>query len=850
MLLRYPLFVALSVILAAPLAAQKGDRAGEVQDPPPTHIKVPPAPALSVEEAMKTFKVAPGFHLEVVAAEPLVHDPIAMMFGPDGRLWVLEMRGYMPDIDAKGENEPVGSIAVLEDTDGDGRMDKRTVFLDKLVMPRAFSLVDDGVLVAEPPHLWFARDKNGDGVADEKTEIATDYGNTTNPEHNSNGLMWAMDNWIYSANHSVRFHYGGGGKFSRDLTVSRGQWGISQDDVGRIYYNSNSDPLRVDAVPSAYLKRNPNFTATGSNVSVVPANLRVWPGRVTTGINRGYKSLDEEGKMFAVTAACGPVIYRGTLFPKEFLGDAFVCEPSGNLIKRIAIEARDGTVKGRNAYEGTEFITSTDERFRPVNLVNGPDGALYIVDLYRGVLQHRTYVTSYLRKQVEERALEQPRGLGRIYRIAPDNAPKAVFKSGLATATPEDLVKRLADENGWVRDTAQRLLVERRDAGVASALRAFAASSHNPLGRVHALWTLDGLGALDKAGVLRSLDDLDPRVVTVAVRLAEKFLTPKPDAEILARVTARTGASDASVRLQAAFTLGEVRTPAADAALRMLAINNPGQPFLIDAVVSGLGGREGAFITGLASETKNTATAPALAVAQATSAVLKSGEAARIDQVLALAGDATTPAWARGAVLDGVQGFLPKSPDGQVLLGSLPAEPKALVTLAAQKDSAEAPRATKLLASLKWPGKPGMAESKAEPFTPAQQALFEKGRAQFAAVCAACHQPTGLGLAGLAPPLVNSKWALGDERVLARIVLNGKAQENLIMPPMRAFDDETLAGVLTFVRRSWGHEAAAVAPKIIADARAAVAGRDEPWTEADLAELQQALAPARRTRKR
>ena len=842
---RYPLLVALSAILVAPLAAQKGDKAGEVQAPPPSHIKVPPAPALSVEEAMKTFKLAPGFHLEVVAAEPLVHDPIAMMFGPDGRLWVLEMRGYMPNIDAKGENEPLGSIAVLEDTDGDGRMDKRTVFLDKLVMPRAFALVGDGVLVAEPPHLWFARDKNGDGVADEKIEIAPDYGNTTNPEHNANGLMWAMDNWIYSANHSVRFRYEGGGKFSRDLTIARGQWGISQDDVGRIYYNSNSDPLRVDAVPSAYLKRNPNFTAAGTNVAVVPANLRVFPGRVTTGINRGYKSLDDDGKMFFVTAACGPVVYRGALFPKEFLGDAFVCEPAGNLIKRIAINPSDGTVKGRNAYEGTEFLTSTDERFRPVNLINGPDGALYIVDLYRGVIQHRTYVTTYLRKQVEDRALEQPRGLGRIYRIAPDNAPKAVFKSGLATATPEDLVKRLADENGWVRDTAQRLLVERRDAGVASALRALAASSHNPLGRVHALWTLDGLGALDKADVLRSLDDLDPRVVTVAVRLAEKFLTPKPDAEILARVTARTGASDASVRLQAAFTLGEVRTPAADAALRLLVINNSDQPFLIDAVVSGLSGREGAFIAGLASETKNPATAPTLAVAQATSAVLKSGEAARIDQVLALAGDAGTPAWARGAVLDGVQRFLPKSPDGKVLLGSVPAEPKPLLMLAAQKDSADAPRATKLLASLKWPGKPGMVTTAALPLTPAQQVLFEKGRAQFAAVCAACHQPTGQGLAGLAPPLVNSRWVLGDERVLARIVLNGKAQENLIMPPMRTFDDDTLAGVLTFVRRSWGHEAAPVAPKVIAEARAAVAGRDEPWSDADLTELQQDLVPVK-----
>ena len=845
---RRPFAAVLLASLIAPLLAQNGDRAGEVQAQPPAHIKVAPAPALPVEEALKTIKVAPGFHVEVVAAEPLVADPIAAIFGPDGRLWVIEMRGYMPDLDAKGENEPVGSIVVLEDTDGDGRMDKRTVFLDHLVMPRAFALVDDGVLVAEPPHLWFARDKNYDGVADEKIEIAADYGNTTNPEHNSNGLMWALDNWIYSANHSVRFRYEGGGKFARDFTISRGQWGIAQDDTGRIYYNSNSDPLRVDAIPSSYLKRNPNLTADGTNVAVVPANLRVWPGRVTTGINRGYKSLDDEGKMYAVTAACGPVVYRGALFPKEFLGDAFLCEPAGNLIKRIAIDARDGTVKGRNAYQGTEFITSTDERFRPVNLTNGPDGALYIVDLYRGLIQHRTYVTSYLRAQVESRGLEQPRGLGRIYRVVPDGAPKANFKSGLAGAAPADLVNRLGDANGWVRDTAQRLLVERRDPAVAPALRAFAADAANPLGRLHALWTLDGLGALDPAAVRRALGDTDARVAAAAVRLAGKFLTPKPDEEIFARLVTLTRTGDAQVRLQLALTLGDVRSPAGDAALRDLVAANARQPYLAGAAISGLAGREEAFVAALARESQDGAAMPTEAVALATSAVLKSGKTPRIETVLALAADERTPVWARSAVLDGVQRFLPKSPDGDVVPGRLAAEPKALVALAAQPGRPEAARATKLIASLKWPGKPGMKTEVVVPLTPAQQARFDKGAAQFAAVCAACHQPTGLGLAGLAPPLVNSNWALGDERVLARIVLCGKAQENLIMPPMRAFDDETLAGVLTYIRRSWGHDAAPVEPSVVAAARKAVAKRDEPWTESDLAELVQELGPVRRRR--
>src|SRR4051812_21684276 len=207
------LLLPLSLGFTAVLLAQNGDAAGEVQAPPPPHIQIPPSPILTPEEEMKTFSVAPGFHVELVAADPLVHNPVAMAFGPDGRLWVVEMSAFMPNPDGIGEDAKVGTVVVLEDTDGDGRMDKRKVFVDGLVMPRAFALVGDGVLVGEPPHLWYCRDTNGDGVADEKKEVAGDYGVTTNPEHTANGLMRALDNWIYSANHTTRFRYLGKGQF-------------------------------------------------------------------------------------------------------------------------------------------------------------------------------------------------------------------------------------------------------------------------------------------------------------------------------------------------------------------------------------------------------------------------------------------------------------------------------------------------------------------------------------------------------------------------------------------------------------------------------------------------------------
>jgi len=836
-------------MLATPLLAQRGDRAGEVQAPPPAHIVIPPAPVLTAEQALKSFTVTKGFHVELVAADPLLGDPISMQIAPDGKIWVLEMRGYMNDVDAKGEDQPLGVIAVLEDTDGDGRMDKRTVFAKDLVMPRAMSLVGDGVLIAEPPHLWFMRDTNGDGAADERTEIAKDYAHLTNPEHDSNGLAWMMDNWIYSANHTVRFRYVGAGKFTRDGTITRGQWGITQDDTGRLYYNSNSDPLRIDAVPSAYLRRNPNFTATGTNVQVAPARLPTFPGRVTPGINRGYNTLDKEGKLMSVTAACGPVIYRGGLFPAEFRGDAFIAEPSGNLIKRIKLTEKDGTVTGANAYEGTEFLTSTDERFRPVNLFNGPDGALYVVDLYRGILQHRTYVTSYLRKQIEERNLGQGIGLGRIWRIVPDGAPKANFKSGLATATTAQLVEKLGDANGWVRDTAQRLLVEKRDPAAAVMLRQAATVATHPLARVHALWALDGLGGLDKPTVLAALADQDARVCAAAVRVAEKFLKPTAEAEVVGKLAALAARTEPAVRLQLALSLGEAKMPAADAAMRALLIAAGAQPYLVDAVVSGLARREPEFVEAIVREAKDGDAAVKGAVVAATAGLVKANDAARLGRVLAVAADPKAPAWARTAVLDGVDRALPRMFDGKAIPATLSAEPKPLVALAAQGGTPESERATKLLASLRWPGKPGMAAAVEVKLAPAEQVRFDKGKAQFAALCAACHQPEGQGLVGLAPPLVYSRWVLADERILASIVLHGKADENLVMPTLKAaLDDDAIANVLTYVRNSWGHAAGAVTPEAVARVRTMTASREEPWNEIDLAELSQQLGGGRRNR--
>ncbi len=824
------------------LLAQKGDKPGEAQADLPSHIKPPPAPTLAPEEALKTLKLAPGFRAELAAADPLVGDPVAMTIGPDGRIWVVEMRGFMRNADGKGEDAKIGTISVLEDTDGDGRADKRTVFLDGLVLPRALALVGDGVLVAEPPHLWYARDTNGDGVADEKKEVFSDYGGTSNPEHTANGLMWALDNWIYNANHTQRFRYLGNGKFESESTVSRGQWGISQDDTGRIYHNSNSDPLRADLVPTAYLRRNPSLLkADGANVRLAPANLPIWPGRVTTGVNRGYKTLNAEGKITSVTAACGPLIYRSGLFPAEFHGNAFIVEPAGNLVKRMILTEAGGTITARNAYEGAEFITSTDERFRPVNTASGPDGALYVVDMYRGIIQHRIYMTSFLRKQVDDRGLADGVGMGRIYRIVPEGATRSKVKFDLAKESSAQLVTRLRAANSWWRDTAQRLLVERRDPASVGPLKETVRSGV-PLAKLHALWTLDGIGQLDRDTVLGALKDGDERVAAAAIRLAEKWLRMPGDTELYQAVTSVNAAQSPALTLQLALSLGESPAPAAVADLAAIAIRAGAQPFVADAIVSGLAGRENEFIELI--DVANASNQAATALTLATGAVLKSGDAARITQVLALLDPAAKVApWVRGAVLNGVERFLPKTPEGKPVAGTIAVEPRPLLRLSVQGNTPEAKQAGRLSNLLKWPGKPGLEQESAEiaaRLTPAQKVLFDKGKNLFATICAACHQSGGEGMAGLAPQLLYSKYVLGNQGAIIRIVLNGKEKEGLVMPPLRgALDDESIAAALTYIRQSWGHNAPPVSPDAVAKVRAEVGTREEPWSEEELQTITQ-----------
>ncbi|PYI88975.1 MAG: dehydrogenase [Verrucomicrobia bacterium] len=820
----------LLIIFFASLAqAQRGDRGGEVQKPVVPPEKIPPAPVLSPQQAVKSFKLPPGFRLELVASEPLVQDPVQIVFDPDGRIWVVEMRGFMPNLAGTGEDQPVGDVVILEDTDGDGRMDKRTVFQDGLVLPRAVALVRDGALIAEMPHLWFCRDTNGDGKADEKIEIANDYlaSSVRDVEHNANGLLWALDNWIYSANYRTRFR-NTDGHWQRQPTALRGQWGITQDDFGRLFYNTNPEQLRCDLAPDYYLSRNPNYRSpAGLNVQPVK-DQSTWPIRVNPGVNRGYRGgqLRDDFTLAYFTAACGPLIYRGDQFPGEFYGNAFLCEPGGNFVRRDVLTEQSGTITARNAYDKAEFLASTDERFRPVNLNTGPDGALYVVDMYRGVIQHRFYVTSYLRQQIESRGLEQPVHLGRIYRVVHSGTPLGK-PARLSKASSAELVNFLSHPNGWWRDTAQRLLIERADQS-------------------------EGLGKLDQPTLLEAFASTHSKVRAAVIRLCEPFLKAADKAEFLPRLIAlATNEVSPDAQLQLALTLGELADPQAETALVTLLRNAGANIYIRDGVISGLYRRELEFLEKLLVQPdwneKRTGSGTALsALAQC---VFREGKPERIDELFAVAATKAGP-WQRLAILDGLATTTPPARQGRfvppVRAVHFPREPAGWVALGKLDNQDIASRLQKILPLIAWPGRPGSAEEKpVAPLTKAQQERFEVGKTLYLVSCGSCHQPTGLGQEGLAPPLLDSEWVAGPEDRLVRIALQGlrgpltvKGKPyQLDMPSLAVFDDDQIAAVLTYVRREWGHTFPPIEPEAVKRVRAATANREDAWSEAELLKI-------------
>ncbi len=572
--------------------------------PPSVPITAVPSTAsqpLSPLESIRKIHLSPGFGIELVASEPLVMDPVAIDWSPDGRLWVVEMADYPLGLDGNGKRG--GRVRVLEDTDGDGRYDRQTLFADGLSFPTGLLIWRDGVIVTAAPEIVFLRDTDGDGKADSR-EVLISGLLEGNQQLRANGLRRGLDGWVYCAAGGHHRGHGVGNKIrstragievpvgaldfrfkpdTGELEAESGpsQFGRNRDDWGHWFGTQNSRPLWHYVLAERYLRRNPYVPSPDpTHLVVVPLNPKVWP---ESSPEKRYHSFEEAGHF---TSACAGTIYRDDLlFGKRETDNemnAFTCEPFHNLVQRNVITHDGVTFAARRApgEERSEFFASEDRWCRPVMTRTGPDGALWIVDMYRYMIEHPDWLPANGRAELlPHYRLGEDRG--RIYRVFPLGKPPRppLHLDRLATG---ELVKALDSANEWQRDTAHMMLLWRADASAAPSLAALASESKNPLARLHALCVLDGLGALKADQIIHALGDKHPGIRENALRLAEKETAPK----VIHAATKLAADPDLKVRLQLACSLGGWKDVAAGEALGRLAVANCSNNFISAAVMS------------------------------------------------------------------------------------------------------------------------------------------------------------------------------------------------------------------------------------------------------------------------
>ena len=775
-----------SLMLSASAAfAQSGDRKGHNMKDVIPKEKIPAAPPLDAQKSLKTIKTQDGFSMEVVAHEPHVFNPVLLTFDGNGRMWVCEMTSYMPNVDGKNEEVPTGKISILEDSDGDGAVDKRIEFLSDVMLPRAINFVPGGILYADHNSLYFAEVLAGDKVGIRQM-VDKDYAKGGSLEHKPNTMMYGMDGWFYNAKSSNRYkaipldmeapigskeiYKNKYFKLVKASTESRGQWGLSMDDYGRLYHNGNSSPATGEYLRPSSLMRNPGFKVKGKSSKI--GGGTVYPIRMNPGINRGYMkgmlkdlsnpSSPNYGHLSKFTAASGNAVYRGTNFPAKFYGASFTPEPSGNLISVRTITEKEGSLGGKEIYKNAEIVASTDERFRPVNLYTAPDGSLYVVDLYHGILQHRVFVTTYLRNQILARGLDKNNNdRGRIFRLK-HNAGKLSAAPKMEGQPAAKLVQYLAHPNGWWRDTARRLIVQQNDKSVAPAIEKLIASSSDYKAQINALWTLEGLNSVSLTAVQAALKSSNIKVQTNAISVAEKL--PVKDHEAMAAILAdQLKSAGYEMTLQIALTSGVIKSQKSfDTLKAVLSSKYSGKSFVKEAVISGLYGREKAF---------------------------------------------------------------------EAYLGSN-----------GYKDK-------KFLGMLKKVGKEVKVASNFSKLNKEGQALFKKGQELFSggANCFACHGADAQGMPNIGPPLVKSEWVTGSKEKLVSVLLHGlmgpiKVNGKTYNPPLPMpglganpmFKDADIAAISTYIRNHFGNKASVINAKDVADIRKKTAKQAGPFTAKDL----------------
>ncbi|MGH9674000.1 MAG: PVC-type heme-binding CxxCH protein, partial [Bryobacteraceae bacterium] len=566
---------------------------------------------LSPAEALKSFRLSDDFRVELFAAEPDVVDPVDLVFDENGRAYVAELID-LPYDPAPGK--PARSrIRVLEDSDGDGRADRSVVFAENVLQTSGLLPWKGGLIVTSAPDIYYFKDTNGDGRADQRIVLFTGFWKG-NPEAEITNPRFALDNWIYFSNSGnpglitspahtglaptevrgadFRYHPLRG---LAETASGAAQFGSTFDDWGNRFITQNTIHLRHVIVPMHYLARAPllappavardmyareyqdrrMFPITG------PQQWRVERTKLRSERYKETKPGYTEQVAGYITGASGSTVYNGDVFPASYRGTIFTGDVSGNLVRHDTLRPDGVTFTARPAKDGVEFLASTDPWFRPTSFANAPDGTLYLTDMYREFIETPLSIPEELRKQINFYSGDT---LGRIWRIVPNRPERRRdARPRLGAATSAELVRHLESPNGWHRQTAQRLLVERQDRSIADQLREIAHGSPLPQASIHALWTLEGIGALETDDVLSALEDIQPRVREHAVRLSETIpLSPSLERGLLAR----RRDSDLRVRFQLAFTLGRSPSPAARQALEQLAVEHGADPWFRTAILT------------------------------------------------------------------------------------------------------------------------------------------------------------------------------------------------------------------------------------------------------------------------
>ncbi|WP_373494364.1 PVC-type heme-binding CxxCH protein [Aquiflexum sp.] len=547
----------------------------------------------SLENALQTFELEDGFQIELIAGEPLISDPVDMEIDEYGRMYVVEMHGYPLDLSGSGK------IKLLSDTNGDGKMDQSIVFADSLKLPTGILRWKKGILVTDPPHAYYLEDSDGDGKADILEIVLTGFA-VSNPQHNVNSPRLGLDNWIYLGHEpavstntyqdllgdrgseihfpanpeEVRLSQNAGGRsvrflpdsFELEVLASRTQFGHTFDKWGHRFVINNNNHIIQDVIPARYLNRNPYLLVAQSTESISDHGNAAEVFPITK--NPEHQLLTDLGVM---TSACGITAYLGAAFSSEYDKAVFIAEPVSNIL-HIDLLSDNGTLfKASRQHPNKEFLASTDSWFRPVNMYIGPDGALYLLDYYRQYIEHPEWMAEDV---VNSGALYNGTDNGRIYRITPKGTKALDWsdKLKLGDFTNAELVLKLADPNIWWRRNAQRLLVDRKISELPEELLELANNNQKPEGRVHALWTLEGLGKTNPELIINALLDKEAGVRKNAIQIAELHLSEYPEME--SALLQLTSDKDPKIRFQLLCTLGFLKSKAASLAREKLLFEN------------------------------------------------------------------------------------------------------------------------------------------------------------------------------------------------------------------------------------------------------------------------------------